>query len=211
MWQVRWCHEIQTYFLSSDTSILVPNLMCFKGPLLLRATLKRHRQRKIKIGVYLSIIHLVAVHLKTPASMESSKNVRMLHKFIIQLNRLYPILEQNNLPNLRSMNMQCKGQYLSADAGSVSEGSFSAFFSFSSWKQTGITLRTAACHISIFSLYHRIPSDVLKLDFLALHGGDWLSVAIKCLFCAFHCHLSNCDTNYCSWIVWNPKYIESQM
>lgn len=79
--------------------------------------------------------------------------------------------------------MQCKGQYLSADAGSVSEGSFSAFFSFSSWKQTGITLRTAACHISIFSLYHRIPSDVLKLDFLALHGGDWLSVAIKCLFC----------------------------
>lgn len=93
-WQVRWCHEIQTYFLSSDTSILVPNLMCFKGPLLLRATLKRHGQRKIKIGVYLSIIHLVAVHLKTPASMESSKNVRMLHKFIIQLNRLYPILEQ---------------------------------------------------------------------------------------------------------------------
>ena len=39
------------------------------------------------------------------------------------------------------MNMQGKGQYLSADAGSVSEGSFSAFFSFSSWKQTGITLR----------------------------------------------------------------------
>lgn len=30
--------------------------------------------------------------------------------------------------------------YLSADAGSVSEGSLSAFFSFSSFKQTEITL-----------------------------------------------------------------------
>lgn len=30
--------------------------------------------------------------------------------------------------------------HLSADAGSVSEGSLSAFFSFSSWKQTEHTL-----------------------------------------------------------------------
>lgn len=78
--------------------------------------------------------------------------------------------------------MQCKGQYLSADAGSVSEGSFSAFFSFSSWKQTGITLRTAACHISIFSLYHRIPSDVLKLDFLALHGDKMFVLCVSLPF-----------------------------
>lgn len=30
-----------THFLSSDTSTLVPNLMCFRGPLLLRATLMK--------------------------------------------------------------------------------------------------------------------------------------------------------------------------
>lgn len=34
--------EGRTHFLSSDTSILVPNLMCFKGPLLLRTMLKTH-------------------------------------------------------------------------------------------------------------------------------------------------------------------------
>jgi len=34
--------QVCAHFLSSDTSMLVPNLMCFRGPLLLRATLKTH-------------------------------------------------------------------------------------------------------------------------------------------------------------------------
>lgn len=41
--------ESHTHFLSSDTSMLVPNLMCFKGPLLLRAALKTK---------YLTISHI---------------------------------------------------------------------------------------------------------------------------------------------------------